>query len=78
VRVHEHLTVNHLVMDDQGIAADVISTFVAHEDAPDFQVRPLQKGESVAVRVFVYYRLREGRICHIRVARAGEPEFRAT
>jgi ketosteroid isomerase-like protein len=76
VRVREHLTVNHLVMDDQGIAADVISTFVAHEDAPDFQVRPLRKGESVAVRVFVYYRLREGRICHIRVARAGEPEFR--
>lgn len=76
LRVREHLTVNHLVMDDQGIAADVISTFVAHEDAPDFEVRPLKKGESIALRVFVHYQLREGRICHISVARAGEPEFR--
>jgi ketosteroid isomerase-like protein len=76
-RVREGLTVNHLVMDDGGISADVISTFVAHEDAPDFQVRPLRKGESVAVRVFVQYRLRDGLICHIKVARAGEPEFTA-
>lgn len=75
-RVREGLTVNHLVMDDHGIAADVISTFVAHADAPDFQVCPLRKGEAVAVRVFVYYQLRAGRICHIKVARAGEPEFR--
>ena len=74
-RVRETLTVNHLVMDDEGIAADVISTFTAHVDAPDFVVRPLKAGEAVAVRVFVYYRLRDGLICHIRVARAGEPEF---
>ena len=43
-------------------------------DAPDFVVAPLGKGESVAVRVFVIYGLRDGRICTIDVARAGVPE----
>jgi len=74
-RVQETLTLNHLVMDDGGIAADMVSTFTAHKDAPDFQVLPLQNGQAVSVRVFVYYTLREGRICHIKVARAGQPQL---
>jgi len=74
-RVREGLTVNQLTMDDKGIAADVISTFVAHEDAPDFQVQPLRKGDALNVPVFVYYTLREGRICAIKVARAGTPSL---
>ncbi|BBC71119.1 conserved hypothetical protein [Altererythrobacter sp. B11] len=74
-RVRETLTVNQLVMDDGGISADVISTFTAHRDAPDFQVAPLASGEAVSVRVFVHYTLRDGHIAHIKVARAGEPEL---
>jgi hypothetical protein len=72
-RVRESLTINHVVIDDSGIAADVISTFTAHEDAPDFQVQPLKKGEAINVPVFVYYTLRGGLISSIKVARAGEP-----
>ena len=72
--VREHLTVHSLVMDDNGIAVDCTSTFVAQKDAPDFVVRPLAKGEAVAVRVFVVYGLRDGHIHTIDVARAGEPE----
>jgi hypothetical protein len=72
-RVRETLTVNHVVIDDTGIAADVISTFTAHEDAPDFQVKPLSKGDAINVPVFVYYQLRDGLISSIKVARAGEP-----
>ncbi|MGI4881299.1 MAG: nuclear transport factor 2 family protein [Janthinobacterium lividum] len=71
--VRETLVVNHLVVDDGGIAADVVSTFSAHEDAPDFSVMPLHKGQAVSVRVFVYYTLQDGRISHIKVARAGSP-----
>jgi hypothetical protein len=33
-------------------------------------VAPLKKGQFVRGRVFVYYTLRDGRIAHVRVARA--------
>jgi hypothetical protein len=71
--VRESLTLHQLVADDTGLAADVTSQFTAIEDAPNFVVAPLQRGEFVRVRVFVYYTLRDGKIAHIRVARAGEP-----
>jgi len=71
--VREHLTIHGLVMDDNGIAVDCTSTFTAQEDAPEFVVAPLKMGESVSVRVFVVYGLRNGQIATIDVARAGEP-----
>jgi len=70
-KVRESLTLHHLVADDTGRAADVTSQFTAIEDAPDFVVAPLKKGQFVRVRVFVHYTLRDGKIAHIRVARAG-------
>lgn len=69
--VREHLTIHHLVIDDGGIAVDCTSTFTAQVDAPDFVVAPLKAGEFVETRVMVLYALRGGRICHIKVARAG-------
>lgn len=74
-RVRETLTIHQLVVDDDGIAADMVSTFTAHADAPDFQVMPLKAGQAVSVRVFVHYTLTGGRISHIKVARAGQPEL---
>ncbi len=74
-RVREFLTVNSLTMDDHGIAADLVSTFTAHADAPDFSVMPLKAGQAASVRVFVHYRLRDGRISQIKVARAGESQL---
>jgi ketosteroid isomerase-like protein len=71
--VRESLEIHQVTADDAGIAGDFTSVFTAVEDAPDFVVRPLQKGEAVGVRVFVHYRLRDGLIGHIKVARAGEP-----
>lgn len=72
--VREHLTVHALMIDDNGIAVDCTSSFVAQVDAPDFVVAPLKAGEAVAVRVFVIYGLCDGRIHTINVARAGEVE----
>jgi hypothetical protein len=72
--VRESLTLHQLTADDAGLAADVTSQFTAIEDAPNFVVAPLKKGEFVRVRVFVYYTLRDGKIANIRVARAGVPE----
>lgn len=71
--VREHLTIHTLVIDDHGIAVDCTSTFTAQVDAPDFVVAPLKQGESIKVRVFVVYGLRNGQIATIDVARAGEP-----
>jgi ketosteroid isomerase-like protein len=72
-KVRENLKVHQMVMDEDGIAVDVTSTFTAVEDAPEFVVAPLAKGQSVSVPVFVHYELRNGRICRIKVARAGAP-----
>jgi ketosteroid isomerase-like protein len=71
--VRENLTLHRLTADDEGLAADITSRFTAIEDAPNFLVAPLKKGEFVEVHVFVYYTLRDGKIADIRVARAGPP-----
>jgi predicted SnoaL-like aldol condensation-catalyzing enzyme len=72
--VREDLEVNRIVYDDEAIVGDFVSVFTAVEDAPDFVVAPLKKGESIRVPVFVYYTLRDGLISDIRVARSGAPE----
>jgi hypothetical protein len=71
--VRETLTLHQLIADESGLAADITSRFTAIEDAPNFVVTPLRKGEFVEVRVFVHYELREGKISRIKVARAGSP-----
>jgi len=70
--VRESLTVHQIVADENGIAADITSQFTAIEDAPNFIVGALRKGECIRGRVFVHYALRDGKISRISVARAGE------
>lgn len=70
--VREKLTLHQLVADDHGLVADITTQFFAIEDAPEFVIAPLQKGEFILGRVFVYYTLRNGKIAHIRVARVGQ------
>jgi ketosteroid isomerase-like protein len=72
--VSENLEIHQITADDAGIAGDFTSVFTALEDAPDFVVAPLSKGEAIRVRVFVHYKLRDGLICHIKVVRAGAPQ----
>ena len=69
--VRESLSLHNLIADEHGIAADITSQFTAVEDAPDFVVTPLRKGEFVTLRVLVHYTLRDGKIAHIKVGRAG-------
>jgi hypothetical protein len=71
--VREDLVINQIVYDDHALVGDFVSVFTAIEDAPDFVVAPLKKGESIRVPVFVYYTLRDGLISNIRVARSGQP-----
>jgi predicted SnoaL-like aldol condensation-catalyzing enzyme len=72
--VREDLEIRQIAFDDHAIAGDFVSVFTAIADAPDFVVAPLRKGESIRVPVFVYYTLRAGLICEIRVARSGRIE----
>lgn len=70
--VRESVTVENFSATDEKIAIDAISRFTAIEDAPDFVVSPLKKGEFVEVPVRVEYTLRDGLICRIDVTRNGE------
>jgi ketosteroid isomerase-like protein len=75
-RIRESLTLHKLVADEGGMCADITSTFTCIEDASDFEIMPLKQGQVMTVPVFVYYTLREGKICRIKVARSGEASIR--
>ncbi|WP_129790473.1 nuclear transport factor 2 family protein [Sphingosinicella sp. CPCC 101087] len=72
-KVREDLLVRKALADDEAIAIDLTSRFTAIEDAPDFSVMPLARGEAVEVDLYVHYRLRGGLIASIHGVRAGEP-----
>ena len=71
-RVRERITVHKVLADDTAISLDATTRFTAVEEAPDFVVGSLHKGEYIEGRVFVHYALRDGLISSIRVGRAGE------
>lgn len=70
--VRESLAINEVQATDERIELDAVSRFTALEDAPDFIVGPLKKGEFLEVRVLVSYRLRGGLIEFIGVRRGGD------
>ena len=74
-RVRETVIPEKLDVGDERIVYDAVSRFTAIEDAPDFVVGPLKKGEFYDVPVRVEYTLRDGLICDIHVTRRGERSF---
>lgn len=68
-RVRETLKVGQLVIDDRGLAVEIDTEFLALEDAPDFVVRPLKKGEAIRSTSFILYEHRDGKFTRIRSAR---------
>lgn len=73
-RIRETLAIGQVVLDADGIAAELDTEFHCLADAPDFVVRPMLAGETIRLVSFVLYRLRDGRIAHIRSARFRTPE----
>ena len=71
-RVGEQLTINDIKATTEAIEADATTRFVAIEDAPDFVVGALKKGEFIEGRVLVRYELVDGLIGRISVRRLGE------
>jgi SnoaL-like domain len=68
-RVRETLKVGQLVIDDHGLAAELGTEFHAFEDAPDFIVRPMKKGDTIQSVSFILYRHEGGKFTRIRSAR---------
>lgn len=71
-RVRESVAIENLDASDERIVLDATSRFTAIEDAADFVVAPLSKGEWIEVPVRVEYTLRDGLIADIHVSRRGE------
>jgi hypothetical protein len=74
-RVRETVIPEHFEASDERIVYDATSRFTAVEDAPDFVVGPLRRGEWYDVPVRVVYGLRGGLIADIHVTRRGERTF---
>lgn len=72
--VRETLTIHDLDASDERLIVDCTSRFTALEDAPDFVVAPLAKGDFAEVGVKVTYTLRDGLVCHINVERTRDPQ----
>lgn len=71
-RVSESLVIHAVEASEEAIRLDATTRFTAVEDAPDFVVGPLRKGDHIEGHVIVRYRLRDGLIAHIAVTRAGD------
>lgn len=69
-RVREKLTVLKTVIDDEGMAAEVETEFLALEDWPEFISGPMKKGDVFKRRGLIMYDLNpEGKFTRIRSAR---------
>ena len=54
--------------DDQNLAAELESEFLATTDVADFPSGPLRRGDRLYVRSFALYDLRGNKFCRIRAA----------
>lgn len=68
-RVKETGTVQQVVIDDGGVAAELESEFVALQDWPDFPSGPMKKGDIYRRRGLIMYTLRDGKFSYIRSGR---------
>jgi len=66
--ITEHLTLLLVVREGDVIMAEVDATFTATRDKPDFLQGPLSQGESMTVRFFASYRLRDEKIARLALA----------
>lgn len=68
-RIRETFTPLQVVMDEEGVAVESETEFVALDDWPDFVSGPMRKGDVFRRRGLVMYTLRDGKFSRIRSAR---------
>ncbi|MEO6340978.1 MAG: nuclear transport factor 2 family protein [Caulobacteraceae bacterium] len=72
-RVHETLTADMVLANDEALFADVAMEFRCIVDAPDFVVAPMKVGEVIRGRIFALYIMGEGgKVVQIKTARYGD------
>ncbi len=79
-KVKEKLDVRNVVVDEDGLAADVDTEFKALVDDPGFIAGPIVIGRSIFIRSFIFYRIVRGKFTEITArrvtdARVGPPTF---
>jgi hypothetical protein len=68
-KVRETLEIRNVIVDEDGLAAEIATEFYGLADWPDFIAGPLRRGDSIHIVSFVHYRLRDGKFAHIRSTR---------
>ncbi len=63
----ETLTPINIVVDGDKAAVEVDDVIEAKIDIPEFLGRSFKAGESVNVKFSIFYDIRDGKICHIRI-----------
>ena len=61
----ETLTATKVLVDGNSIAALLHADFEFKEDRPDFRMRPMKKGDSLKISMFVFYETKGDKICSI-------------
>ena len=70
-KVRETLTVDKVVLDDEGLGCIIRTEFHALEDWPDFIAGPMKKGDSIFIESFIFYTIgANGKFTEIRTTRS--------
>ena len=65
--VRETLTPLNIIVDGDRAAVEVDDKMEARVDLPEFLGRALKAGESIRAKFSIFYDIRDGKICHIRI-----------
>ncbi len=65
--VKETLTPLNIVVDGDKAAVEVDDEMEAKVDLPEFFGQSLKAGESISAKFSIFYDIRDGKICHIRI-----------
>jgi len=68
-KVREEIVVHRLIADEDSMCVEISSEFTAVEDAPNFHITPLKKGESLTKHSVVLYDLKDGLIHRVQITR---------
>ena len=66
--IREIIRAQTVLQDDEHVFAEIDMDFHATRDRPDFVFGALKKGEFLTVKFFVLYRLRDGKVAHLKAS----------
>lgn len=68
----EKLTLQRIVMDEDGVGIELDTEFKALADNPDFVAGPLVPGQSIFITSFIFYTIRDDRFVDIKARRIAD------